>query len=401
MKIGIIREGKIPSDNRVALIPEHCKLLITEKKIEIFVEPSLHRCYPDADYENAGAKLTDDLSACDILLGIKEVPVAQLLPQKTYCFFSHTIKKQAHNRKLLQAVLEKKIHLIDYEILKNEKQQRLIAFGKFAGMVGAHNGVLAYGVRTGLYNMPRLNSLLHYEDAVNIYKKFQLPSLKIVLTGHGRVAGGALQVLSDMGIEQVNPYDFLSRKFDNAIFTQLKPADYAAPVDNSAYSKHDFYTHPEKYVSIFAPYYRVADILVNGIFYEKNAPMFFTGEEMQQPDFKIKVIADISCDLIPNSSIPSTLHATTIANPFFGYNRNTKIETAPFDAGAVTMMTIDNLPNELPRDASRYFGEQFIDYILPELLKENSEVIKNATIAENGHLAVKFNYLKDYLNHDS
>ncbi len=397
MKIGIIREGKIPTDNRVALVPEQCQFLIHEKKIEIFVQPSPHRCYPDIDFEIAGATLTPDLSSCDFLLGIKEVPVSELIPAETYFFFSHTIKKQAHNRKLLQAVLEKKIKLIDYEMLKNEKDQRLIAFGKFAGMVGAHNGVLGFGLRTGLYELPRLKTLLHYEDAVNIYKNFKLPPLKIVLTGHGRVASGAIQVLSDMGIEKINPYDFLSKKFDKPVFTQLKPEDYAAPADNSKYNKQDFYTQPEKYVSVFAPYYRTADIFINGIFYEKNAPAFFSSEEMQQPDFKIKMIADISCDLIPHSSIPSTLRATTIAQPFFGYHPEKKTETSPFDADAVMMMTIDNLPNELPRDASVYFGEQFIAHILPELLKENSEVIQNATIAENGQLTPGFNYLADYV----
>ena len=400
MKIGIIREGKIPTDNRVALTPEQCNILIEKYKCGISVEPSPHRCYSDAEYESAGINLTTDLKDCDFLLGIKEIPVAQLIPFKTYLFFSHTIKKQAYNRKLLQTILEKKIKLVDYEVLKNEKDQRLIAFGKFAGMVGAHNGVLGYGDRTGLFALSRLKSFRHYEDAVAVYKKMIFPPLKIVLTGHGRVANGAIQVLRDMGIEQINPYNFLSDKFDKPVFTQLKPEDYAARIDNTLYKKADFYATPEKFTSVFAPYYRTADIFVNGIYYEKNAPAFFSNKEMQLSDFKIKVIADISCDLVPHSSIPATIRATTIESPFFGYNPTNKTETGAFDADAVTMMAIDNLPNELPRDASKYFGEQLLEYILPELLKTHSDVISNATVADNGYLTPNFKYLENFIKND-
>ena len=400
MKIGIIREGKIPTDNRVALTPEQCQLLIERYKCEVSVEPSPHRCYSDAEYQSAGINLTTELNDCDFLLGIKEIPVAQLIPNKTYLFFSHTIKKQSYNKKLLQSILAKKIKLVDYEVLKNDKDQRLIAFGKFAGMVGAHNSVLGYGERTGLFTLPRLKSFLHYEDAVAVYKKMVLPPFKIVLTGHGRVATGAIQVLLDMGIEQINPYNFLFDKFDKPVFTQLKPEDYAARTDNTIYKKADFYSTPEKFTSVFAPYYRIADVFVNGIYYEKNAPAFFSLNDMQQQEFKIKVIADISCDLVPNSSIPATIRATTIEIPFFGFNPSTKTETGAFDADAVTMMAVDNLPNELPRDASRYFGEQLLEHILPELIKTHSEVISNATVAENGYLTPNFKYLEEFVKRD-
>ncbi len=397
MKLGIIREGKIPTDNRVALTPEQCRLVMEMYKCEISISPSPHRCYSDEEYENAGIKLNENLNDCDFLLGIKEIPVSELMPGKTYLFFSHTVKKQAYNKKLLETILEKKIKLIDYEVLKNEKQQRLIAFGKFAGMVGAHNGVLGYGERSGLFALPRMKSFLHYEDAVFFYKSMMLPPFKVVLTGHGRVATGAAQVLSDMGIEQVNPYNFLFEKFNKPIFTQLKPEDYAARSDNSVYKKADFYATPEKFTSVFAPYYRKADLFLNGIFYEKNAPAFFSLRNMQEPDFNIKVIADISCDLIPRSSIPATIRTTTIDSPFFGFNPSTLTETGAFDANAVTMMTIDNLPNELPRDASRYFGEQLIEFILPELLKTHSDVITNATVADNGYLTPNFKYLEEFV----
>ena len=217
MKIGIIREGKVPSDNRVALTPKQCGFILANFPVKILLEPSENRCFDEKDYVTEGVEINNDLSDCDVLVGIKEVPVAQLIPNKKYFIFSHTAKKQPHNRPLLQAFLEKNIELIDYELLTNEQGARLIAFGKFAGMVGAHNGVMGYGMKTKTFDIPRMNTFLHYADARNFYATMQLPPFNIVLAGHGRVANGVIEVLTDMGVKEVENDDFLTQNVQTSI----------------------------------------------------------------------------------------------------------------------------------------------------------------------------------------
>ncbi|MEL7020832.1 MAG: NAD(P)-dependent oxidoreductase [Bacteroidota bacterium] len=399
IKIGIIREGKFPPDARVPLTPKQCQHIQTQQNnVEIKVATSPDRCYKDDEYQQHGFELQTNLNDCDILMGVKEVPIDQLVPNKTYFFFSHTIKKQSYNRDLLLAILEKNIRLLDYEVLTNEKGQRLIAFGKFAGMVGAHNALLTYGKRVGTLDLPRMKDCYDYAEAVGIYQKTDFPPVKIVLTGTGRVGQGAAQVLTDMGIAQVKPQDFLQQDYPHAVFTQLSVRDYVMPKENkTTWEIQDFYQQPQQFKSIFEPYTQVADIMINGIYWDNNAPAFFTSADMRRPDFNIKVIADVTCDIAPVSSIPSTLRASTIASPFFGYDPQTEMETVPFQAHVVDMMTIDNLPNELPRDASEAFGAQFIADILPELLTENSGVIERATVAVDGKLGPHFQYLADYV----
>lgn len=400
MKIGIIREGKVPPDARVALTPSQVQEISQKFNLNIRIEPSPNRCFSDKEYHTEGGVFSDDLSDCDVLLGIKEVPITQLIAEKTYFFFSHTIKKQTHNRKLLQAVLEKKIRLIDYEMLTDAAGNRLIAFGKFAGMVGAHNGLLAYGIRTGKFSLPRMKDLHDFDAVCAVYQNTPLPPLKVVVTGNGRVSSGIVYVLQKAGVKMVAPADFLNVAYDYPVFTQLSPVEYARRKDGSPFQKKEYYAQPQDFESAFAPYFREADIFVNGIFYDKNAPAFFTNAEMLRPDFKIKVIADVSCDLMPHSSVPSTLYATTIAEPFYGYNpANLSAENEAFTENVVTMMTIDNLPSELPRDASAFFGEQFIEHILPEVLRGGySDILERATIAENGALTPRYAYLQDYVN---
>lgn len=398
MKIGIIREGKIPPDSRVPLIPSQCKTIIESHQLDIVLQPSPIRCFTDKEYIEQGIPLQEDLLDREVLLGVKEVPIDQLLPHKTYCFFSHTIKKQTYNRKLLQAILAKQIRLIDYEVLTHEKGYRLIAFGRFAGMVGAHNGIMTYGMRTRAFSLKRMKDCYDYAEAKAIYRDLQIPAIKIVLTGTGRVANGAAEVLKDMGIQQVNPKDFLQQSFNEAVFTQLDCVDYAARKDGKAFALNDFFQNPHLYKSIFKPFTSVSDIMINGIYWDNAAPAFFMKEVMQEKDFRIKVIADVTCDIAPVSSIPSTLRASTIANPIFGYDPRSGQETAPFQETAIDMMTIDNLPNELPRDASEAFGQQFMDHILQEFLKSQSDILERATIAENGRLGRHFQYLQDYVD---
>ncbi len=308
------------------------------------------------------------------------------------------MKKQPHNRHLLQAILAKKIRLIDYEALTDERGERLIAFGFYAGIVGAHNALWTWGRRTGQFSLPRLCDSHDYAEVLEIYEKLKLPPLRIVLTGTGRVATGAAKNLRDIKIRQVTPQEFLENDFQEAVFTQIAAQDYVAHRDGRAFDKKHFYAHGEEYASAFAPYYRRADIFINGIFYDKKAPAFFTVEEMQSPDFQIKVIADATCDLVPGSSVPSTIRASKIAEPVYGFDPRSGLEAPPYQPGSIDVMAIDNLPSELPRDASAFFGRQLLEKILPELLKGRaSDAIRRGMIAENGHLPPEFEYLTDYV----
>ncbi|MCB9284286.1 MAG: alanine dehydrogenase [Lewinellaceae bacterium] len=397
MKLGIILEGKIPPDSRVPLVPDQCAAILKKYPVELVVQRSPHRCYKDEEFVQAGVAMADDLSDCDVLMGVKEVPVNMMIPGKTYFFFSHTIKKQPYNRRMLQAILEKQIRLVDYEILTDERGFRLIAFGRFAGMVGAHNALYTYGRRTGVISLPRMKDCHDYAAAKRIYHQTHFPPIKVVVTGGGRVANGACEVLKDMGFHRITPAEFLFSHFDHPVFTQLNPEQYAAHKEGKLFSPQDFYDNPADFQSAFSPYAQVADIFINGIFYDQRAPAFFTVEEMRKPEFNIQVIADVTCDIAPKASVPSTLRASTIADPIYGYDPVSRSETQPFQDGIIDVMAIDNLPNEMPRDASRAFGEQFIKHILPELLKQGSPVIERATIAEKGHLTAHFMYLRDFV----
>ncbi len=401
MKIGIIREGKVPPDSRVPLTPVQCVNLKAVFKHELVIQPSPGRCFSNEEYEKAGISIQEDLSDCDILLGVKEVPKPMLIAGKVYFFFSHTIKLQPYNRDLLKKIIADRIQLIDYEVLTNERGGRVIAFGVFAGMVGAHNAMWTYAQRTKAFEFPRMKDLFDYNAAKEVYAKTVFPNVKIVLTGSGRVGSGAAQVLTDMGIKKVSPKEFIQNTYEHPVFTQLNCVDYAAFKDGSTFNKEQFYKHPEKFKSIFSPYTAVADIMINGIYWDNKAPAFFTIDEMKKNDFKIKVISDVTCDIAPVSSIPSTLFASTIAEPIFGFDPDKNEAVEPHGAGIIDMMTIDNLPNEMPRDASESFGNQFLKHVAPELsTMETSGLIERGSVTKDGKLGPHFGYLEEYAYDD-
>lgn len=395
-KIALIREEKTPPDSRVALSPKQAAQLINAGW-DIIVQPSPRRTFKDEEYLAAGVPLVEDVSDRDLLLGIKEVPVDNLVADKTYCFFAHVIKEQPYNRKLLLALLDKNIRHIDYEVLTDDAGSRLIAFGYFAGMVGAHNGIWAYGKRSGLFELPRMHDCFDYEDAKKHYNRTKLPAMKVVLTGTGRVSQGAAQVLQDMGIRKVSPQDYLSNDYPNeAVFTQVSSPDYAEHKDGRAFDKQHFYSNPKEYQSKFQPFLSQSDIFINGVYWDNDAPAFFTREDMMQADFRIQTVADVTCDIAPVASVPTTLKASTIADPVFGYDPATNTEKAPFSAEYVDVMSIDNLPSELPRDASQAFGDMFIERILPAFEQAESQLLVRATVTLDGKLGPNFQYLSNY-----
>lgn len=394
-RIGLIREGKTPADNRVALTPSQCKwILKNSEDVKISVQSSGSRCFSDREYQMAGAEVKDDLSDCDILFGIKEVPVDELLPGKVYLFFSHTKKKQPHNQKLLKAVLDKKITLIDYECLEHDDGQRIIGFGFFAGIVGAHNGMMAYGNRTGLFKLDRVYKERSFRELIHTYFGLRLPNVKIAITGSGRVAHGILEIMNLMGIHEVEPDDYLVRRFSYPVYTQLKGVELYKHKVTGKYSRADFHEHPDQYECKFLPYAAQTDILMNGVYWDNTVPRLFEKENAKEENFIIQTIADITDDA--NGSVPINLGDQTIENPIYGIDKATLEKTDPYLPNSIDIMAVGNLPNELPRDASRYFGEQLIKFVLEDLIKGSSSIIDKATIAKDGKLTEYFEYLKDY-----
>ncbi|MBA3830258.1 MAG: alanine dehydrogenase [Taibaiella sp.] len=396
VRIGLLRERKVPPDNRVALTPHQCVQIMQRFPVHIVVEPSPYRCFTDADYTAMGIELLEDLSDCDVLLGIKEVPAAALYPGKTYLFFSHTKKKQPYNKGLMQALIANHITMIDYECLTHSDEQRILGFGLYAGIVGAHNGLMAYGKKTGLYHLPDAYRVSSYKELLASYQQIILPNLKIALTGSGKVAAGVLDIMTQLDIEAVEPPDYLTHQYEYPVYTHLKGSALYGRKDNSLFYRDDFHAHPEAYKCVFSDYVNQTDILMNGIYWDSKVPRLFDKYDIQRNDWRVKVIADITCDVF--GSVPINIGAATIGDPVYGIDRRTLEKTAPFLPGkdTVDVMAVDNLPNELPADASEYFGLHFEKYVLGELLKDHSEIIQRATICKGGKLTPLYEYLADY-----
>jgi alanine dehydrogenase len=395
LKIGILKEEKVPCDNRVALTPSQCKWLQQMyPHCKVVVQRSETRCFSDREYSFAGIELSESLNECSVLLGIKEVPPAQVLPGKTYLIFSHTCKKQPHNQKLLQAIIDRNCTLIDYECLRHEDGQRIIGFGFFAGIVGAHNGIMAYGNRTGLFQLERVYRQKDFKSLIHTYFGLKLPNLKIAVTGSGRVAHGIVEIMNLMGVIEVEKEEYKAREFAYPVYVQLKGADLYRHRQNFGYSRDHFHEHPEEYECLFTNYIAHTDVLMNGVYWDRNVPRLFAKENIQNGAFRINTIADITDDC--NGSVPINVGDQTIEDPVYGVNKNTFEKTAPYLPGSIDVMAVGNLPNELPRDASTYFGEQLLKYILPDLLGGNSDIIERATIVKDGTLLKDYDYLQDY-----
>lgn len=396
-RIGILKETKIPPDRRVPFSPGQIRDMKDHFPRTIFcIQPGPIRCFADHEYAEHGIDLSEDLSDCDILLGIKEIQPDTLIQGKTYMFFSHTGKMQPHNRKLLQEIGKRRITLIDYEYLTDQKNNRLVAFGKWAGIVGAYNGLRAYGERYRLFLLKPAHQCFDLREMKNELNKVVLPAIKILITGGGRVANGAMEILGSLNIKEIIPEEFLERNFNEPVLCRIDPWYYVRRKDDSVFNMDHFVTHPDQYESIFKQYAKVTDLFMACHYWDPASPVFMKPTDMREPDFRIKVIADISCDV--NGPIPSTIRTSSIENPFYGYYPPAESETSPYDPASITVMAVDNLPGELPRDASEYFGELLMKNIIPQLFEGDPDgIIERATIMRNGVLTERFRYLQNYL----
>jgi hypothetical protein len=398
MKFGIVKERKSPPDRRVVFTPEELVRLQAQFPMaELKVESSDIRIFSDEEYTNLGIAVTSDLTDCEVLFGVKEIPVDALIPNKKYFFFSHTIKKQPYNRKLLQAILDKNIELYDHETIVDATNKRLIGFGRYAGIVGAYNGFRGFGMKYELFNLPKAETLKNQADLLARLKRQTLPNIKIVVTGFGKVGMGIKEMIDGMKIKEVNVEDFLTKNFSSPVYTQIDVLDYNKRLDGKKSDKKDFYQHPENYISDFERFSKVADMFIAGHFHGNGAPDILTNAMLNAPDCKIKVVADVSCDV--DGPIACTLKASTIADPFFGYLPFEHKEVPYTHPGSILVMSVDNLPCELPKDASEGFGEMFMEHVIPAFFNDDKDgILQRAKITENGKLTPRFEYLQDYVD---
>ncbi len=399
IKVGILRETKNPPDKRVAVTPSQVIQILEQfPNVEIFIQPSDLRCYKDEEYKYLNLNFKEDLSDCDILIGVKEVEKSALIPNKTYMFFSHVAKKQPYNRELLQEIIKKNINLIDYEYLTDYDGSRIVAFGRWAGIVGAYNGLRARGIRNDSFDLKPANECKDMDEMYAGLKMIKLKPKKILITGGGRVAMGAMETLSVLNLKEVSPDDFLNKEYDEAIVCRLDPEYYVQHKGGMEFNLQHFFKHPEEYISTFKKYTEVTDIYIACHFWDPKSPVFITKEDMQKPEFNISVIADVSCDV--DGPIASTLRASTIAEPFYGYNPETgKEETAFTSNKNITVMAVDNLPGELPRNSSADFCNKLLNNVFPFLFgNDDKKIIHRGTITKDGKLTEKYSYLQDYLD---
>ncbi|CAN1520146.1 Ald Alanine dehydrogenase [Flavobacteriaceae bacterium] len=398
MKFGIIKERKNPPDRRVVFSPDElAKVKQLYHGATVKVESSDIRIFTDSQYQNMGIEVVNDISDCDVLFGVKEVPTDSLIPNKAYFFFSHTIKKQPYNRKLLQAILEKNIELYDHETIVDSHYRRLIGFGRYAGIVGAYNAFRAFGIKFELFKIPKAETLSGKDALITHLKRQVLPPLKIVVTGTGKVGNGAKEILDAMKIKEVSVENYLTKNYTQPVYTQIDVLDYNKRKDGQVIDFTDFHQNPTEYISDFERFTKVSDVYIAGHFYGNDAPAILTREMLQANDCTIKVVADVSCDV--NGPIACTLRASAIAEPLYGYLPSENKEVDVFHPAAIVVMAVDNLPCELPKDASEGFGEMFSEYVLPAFFNGDKDgILQRAKMTENGKLTERFSYLQDYVD---
>ena len=395
----IIKERKNPPDRRVVFSPEKCQEVIKKfPDARIIVESSDVRIFSDEAYRNAGFEVLEDVSEADVMLGVKEVPVEALIPNKKYFYFSHTIKKQPYNRKLLKAMLEKNIEMFDHETIVNKSNKRLIGFGYYAGLVDAYNGIRGLGLRDNLYDLPKVENLPDLKAVKAELDKITIPNMKIVLSGSGKVTKGAKRVLDHLKIREVSDEDYLTKEFDEPVYCLIDVSEYNKRKDGGEFNKREFYKDPSGYESDFMKYAKVSDMFISGHFYGNNAPYLFTREDARNPEFKINFVADVSCDI--DGPVACTIRASTIADPFYGYDPITESETKLGAPGSIAVMAVDNLPCELPKNASEGFGEMFFEHVIPAFFNNDKDgILKRSQMTTgDGKLTSNFEYLKDYVN---
>lgn len=398
MKIGIIKETKRPVDNRVALAPEQVAKLQKEfPNSEFCVQTSDIRAYNDDEYRKLGVKVVDNVNDCDILFGIKEASIESLIPNKHYFFFGHIAKMQEYNRPLLHEMIRKNITFSDYEYLVDDKNQRVCAFGWWAGVVGVYYTLRGYGLRTGKFSLPKPDLKFTLETLLRCLKDVELPAIKVLVSGNGRVSHGAQYVLENIKSRKLSQEEFLNTdNVEELTYCAVDVDGLVKRKDEKEFSFDDFTKNPQDYESNFMKWAKTSDLFISAHFWAPEAPVYLSEEDLKNNDLRIKMIGDVTCDIM--GSIKSTIRSSTHADPYYDYNPITQKEEPAFSSDSnITVMAVDTCPNALALDTSAYFGEMLIKHVFVPMLKnEKSSVIERSTILEEGKLTERFSYLKEF-----
>ena len=398
MKIGLIKETKIPIDNRVALTPQQMAQLQKSYPDDQFVvQSSPIRAYTDEEYRQSGIQVCDDIADCDILFGIKEASIPSLIPDKHYFFFGHIAKMQAYNKPLLQAMMAKRITFSDYEYLTDSQHKRVCAFGWWAGIVGVYHTLRCYGLKYHTFTLPAPDKKFSLEQLTLLLCNIVLPKIKILITGTGRVSQGAQYILQKIGAKKMSEQQFLNTPAVD--FLSYCVADAPQLVEHchgKTFNWDTFNQTPQLYRSIFMRWAVCTDMLICAHFWAPDAPVYLSEQDLKNPNLSIKVIGDITCDI--QGSIKSTLRATTHDEPYYDYNPITGQEMPPFSLpDNISVMAVDTCPNALALDTSDYFGQMLMQHVFTPLLnKQHSDIIQRGTILQNGKLTPPFQYLEDF-----
>ncbi len=432
--IGIRQENKDITEQRAALTPAHVHKLVREHQIRVLVEPAQNRIFPDTEFRKAGAAITDNLKECNIIFGVKEVPVFSLLPGQNYFFFSHTIKGQPYNMPMLKSLLDLRNTLLDYELVTGPDDRRLIFFGKFAGYAGMIDSLWSLGMRLQWegFDTPfsEIRQALNYENLNQAKAEIEQAGKKIEknglppelvpficgFTGYGHVSQGAQEIFDYLPHEKIPASDlvnfmqkkkFSDRKVYKVVFGESDMVQLKKSSDE--FDLQDYYEHPEKYQSIFRKYLPHLTVLINGIYWEPRYPKLVTRQFLKnwferEAHPRLRVIGDITCDI--NGSIECTMKATNSRNPIYVYNPFTDSIQDGHEGQGVVVLAVDKLPSELPREASDTFGEALLPFV-PELAHADFSLpydqltlpksISGAIIVHRGHLTPGFRYLSSYL----
>jgi len=406
--LAVLREARI-DENRTPFSPAQVSIILNKfSNIKIIVQPSNRRCFKDEDYQKAGAQVTDDLSSADIIFGVKEVDISALIEGKTYLFFSHTskvrqyiaqtIKDEAiiYKKELLREVIKKKITLIDYENIREISGEgyRYLGFGRFAGIIGTYNTLNLYLKLFNKKSLPRAFEINNYKEIKKLISKQNFNKIKILLTGSGRASKGSIELLKQANIKQVSINDYLNKKYNEAIFCNISATKHVERKDGKASSYQDFNLNPHEYISKIKNYLFDTDIFIACHYWDQKLPKIFSPKEIGE--FKnLKIIGDVTCDI--NGSVPTTIRSTSIAEPYYSINTDTMKEI-DLNSKNITVMAVDNLPSELPREASEEFGDSIITEVLPYLINKDDGRINRATTASNGKFFKNFAYLINFIS---
>ena len=431
--IGIRREDKSVWERRVPLVPEDVRDLIAEHGIQVIVQPSDIRVFREEEYAAVGAKVQEDLSPCDVIFAVKEVPPDRLLPGKTYVYFAHVIKGQPYNMPMLKRLLDLGCVLIDYEKITDEKGRRLIFFGRHAGWAGMVDTLWALGKRLEWEGTPTpfasIRQAHTYPDLEAVRRAVReagerirregLPSdlapLVVGFAGYGNVSRGAQEIFDLLPHEEVAPGDlpalFTGRPDPHllykVVFKEEHTVEPISPGDR--FDLQDYYAHPEKYRSRFASYLPYLTVLINAIYWEAKYPRLVTRSDLRDlfggpASPRLRVIGDISCDI--EGAIECTVKCTEPGDPVYVYNPLTGEVTDGYEGEGVVILAVDILPSELPREASIDFSavlRQFVpaiaraDYTVPFDELDLPPEIKRAVIAYRGELTPGYRYLEQYI----